>query len=172
MQQPCVSTAAFLTHPLLARLRLSNHQPRQWECEATVPDAASYVIVSRPAPTGMPPVPDERWVEMATASRTGVLSCLERARIHVISPFCALLDTEAKTLHHVDLVGEHERRPCLILLYYTSSRLNKHNRQAAAEHMRALCRLCREQYALHVIARGVNVYYTGGGRLESRLMPG
>lgn len=168
----CTSTAAFLMHPMLAQLRLRNHQPVQWECEAPVPDAHTYTIMPRTAFSGVVQISDDWWAQMATASRESVLRCLDQARVCVISPFCALLDTEAKTMHHIDLVGEIERVPCLVLLYYSMSRLSKRNRQIAITHMRALSRLCREQYALHVIARGVNVYYTPGGQLECRMIQG
>ena len=158
-------------HPLLARLRLRDHQPRQWECEASVPDADSYVIMPRPALPGVAPMPDTEWARMAHASREQVLLTLIQGRVFVVSHFCALLDTQAKTLHHVDLVGEFEGRPCLVLMYYTRRRLGRRNRQAVNRHMYALCTLCREQYSLYVTARAVNVYFKTEAQLDCCLIP-
>jgi hypothetical protein len=172
MLPPCVSTPAFLMHPLLARLRLRNHQPRQWECESSVPDADDYVIMQRPSLPGAPSMPDSDWVTMAMASREQVLRCLEQGRVLVVSHFCALLDTQTKTLHHVDLVGELEGRPCLVLMYYTQRRIGRRNRQIIMRHMHALCTLCREHYSLCVTARAINVHFKQPGRqLECCMIP-
>ena len=165
-------TAAFLTHPLLANLCLEEHQPRQWECPANVPDADSYAMIPRPLHAEGAMVKDLDWGWMAAHSRVGVIQCITCERVQLVNPFCAVIDIQSKSLHHIDLVGERDSRPCLIFMYYTHRKISKRRDKAQINrHMDRITGLCREQYASTVSTMAVNVYFTSPGTLGVRAVP-
>ena len=165
-------TAAFLTHPLLANLCLEEHQPRKWECPANVPEADSYVMIPRPLHAEGAMVTDLDWGWMAAHSRVGVIHSLACERVQLVGPFCAVIDTRSKTLHHIDLVGERDNRPCLIFMYYTHRKISKRRDRAQIDrHMDRLTALCRDQYASTVSTLAVNVYFTARDTVAVRVMP-
>jgi hypothetical protein len=165
-------TAAFLTHPLLANLCLEENQPREWECPASVPDADSYVMLPRPLHAEGCMVTDSEWGWMAANSRVDVIRCLMRERVQVAGPFCAIIDMRSKTLHHIDLVGERDGRPCLIFLYYTHRKITKRKEATQINrHMDRITALCRDQYASTVSTLAINVYFRNTVTLGVRVMP-
>jgi hypothetical protein len=159
------STNALLAHPLLVHLTGMNC----WQCVAEVPEADQYVLAPRPNSDLGPNITSVEWELMETGGFQAVKEALARQRMTILSPYCAIMDTQKKRLYHVDLVGEQDGRACLVLLTHTRSRMSKRATTSIQSHLAEMAAVCREYYTVAAKLFAINVQYGPNGVVDTKV---